>query len=583
MPRYASPDYDPMMDELPPELAAQYKAEQRKQRIAQVMSGQAMQPLQAPEVKGRFQGAISPLAGLAQLAQAYMSSKMVEGADKNIADIGRRSQEQYSAEAERIGNTPAEQVTQALLGSYSPRFRRIGEGSLKTDIDTRATQNLLKSFGQGSQPAPAVPQAPAVPMPDAPGNVREPAWNPAAAAQDPNNPRRGAGTVAPMDATRRVIIQQELANPDNQKDPAAWAALVKEAQAAGIVPGMQTVAAPAQNSGVQVTASPAPAAPATPLEEFTRRQKYSRQDAEGMMASGNKTVMMLGKSILDGYKQAEMETLIKQPGRVALATQAQGAAAERQQTGITAADARQQKALDAKTLDTAMTPEAIHNAAENYRITGNLPAMGMGGAAARVKILNRAAELATEAGDTGESAAIRQAANKANQQGLNQLTKQEQMVGAFEKNANMNADLALSMVDKAGINGVPVVSRWIQSGMKEVAGDPDVSKFHAYTETFINEYAKIMSGSMGNTAVSDAARKNAHSLLSTAMKPEQYRAVVEGLKQEMQNRMAGFAAQKAELTTSMGTSKPTGAAAAQAPAGKEETWVRDKSGKLVRQ
>jgi hypothetical protein len=98
MPRYASPDYDPMMDELPPELAAQYKAEQRKQKIAALMSGQAMTPLQAPEVKGRFQGAISPFAGLAQLAQAYMSNKMAENADKGIADIGqmwpvRRSRE----------------------------------------------------------------------------------------------------------------------------------------------------------------------------------------------------------------------------------------------------------------------------------------------------------------------------------------------------------------------------------------------------------------------------------------------------------------------------------------------------------
>lgn len=48
--------YDPAIDELPPELAAQYRAEQRKQRVADVLSGQALRPLQAPEVKGRFQG-----------------------------------------------------------------------------------------------------------------------------------------------------------------------------------------------------------------------------------------------------------------------------------------------------------------------------------------------------------------------------------------------------------------------------------------------------------------------------------------------------------------------------------------------
>jgi len=70
-------DYDPLMDELPPELAAEYRAEQRKRKMAEAMLGQSMQPLQAPEVKGRFQGAISPFQGLAQVAQAYMAHSML--------------------------------------------------------------------------------------------------------------------------------------------------------------------------------------------------------------------------------------------------------------------------------------------------------------------------------------------------------------------------------------------------------------------------------------------------------------------------------------------------------------------------
>jgi hypothetical protein len=154
MPRYASPDYDPMMDELPPELAAQYKAEQRKQKIAALMSGQAMTPLQAPEVKGRFQGAISPFAGLAQLAQAYMSNKMAENADKGIADIGQRKQDMYSADVKRVGEVmtgrpdqvlppdvagppqpgmPAgtpEQVAAAMMESKFPSIARHGFGQL---------------------------------------------------------------------------------------------------------------------------------------------------------------------------------------------------------------------------------------------------------------------------------------------------------------------------------------------------------------------------------------------------------------------------------------------------------------------
>ena len=175
--------YDPAIDELPPELAAQYRAEQRKQRVADVLSGQALRPLQAPEVKGRFQGAVSPVAGLAQLAQAYLSSKMANDADARFADIGKRGRDAYSAEVKRVGETimgrpdevlppdvagppqpgmPAgtpDQVAQALLSSYAPSLRRMGETAFKSNLDAQATMNLMKMFGQDNAPPPAVPAA----------------------------------------------------------------------------------------------------------------------------------------------------------------------------------------------------------------------------------------------------------------------------------------------------------------------------------------------------------------------------------------------------------------------------------------
>src|SRR5205085_1463961 len=98
---------------------------------------------------------------------------------------------------------------------------------------------------------------------------------------------------------------------------------------------------------------------------------------------------------------------------------------------------------------------------------------------------------------------------------------QEQMVGAFERNATRNADIALANSAKVDRTGVPVVNRWLLAGMKEIAGDKDVATFHQANETFINEYAKIMSGSMGNTAVTDSLRKEARDMLSTAQTPAQ--------------------------------------------------------------
>ncbi len=322
--------YDPAIDELPPELAAQYRAEQRKQRVADVLSGQALRPLQAPEVKGRFQGSVSPVAGLAQLAQAYLSSKMANDADASFADIGKRGRDAYSAEVKRVGETimgrpdevlppdvagppqpgmPAgtpDQVAQALLSSYAPSLRRMGETAFKSNLDAQATMNLMKMFGQDNAPPPAVPAAampaaptaptgaPAVPRPEAA------AWSPSAAMPNPSNPTRGAGTVAPNDADRRFILQQEWADPANRNNPG----LLREMQLAGLMPGQ---------------AAPPAAAPGTPLEAYTRQQRYSKREAQAMMVSGNKAVSEIGKRIFDGYERAEQETLVKQPGREAIA------------------------------------------------------------------------------------------------------------------------------------------------------------------------------------------------------------------------------------------------------------------------
>ncbi len=341
--------YDPAIDELPPELAAQYRAEQRKQRVADVLSGQALRPLQAPEVKGRFQGAVSPMAGLAQLAQAYLSSKMANDADARFADIGKRGRDAYSAEVKRVGETimgrpdevlppdvagppqsgmPAgtpDQVAQALLSSYAPSLRRMGETAFKSNLDAQATMNLMKMFGQDNAPPPAVPAAampaaptapagaPAVPRPEAA------AWPPSAAMpgvaaqeelrQNPGlTPSRGPWNTYPDASGQQRILQAEAQDPAAAAETAALA--LRHPSGRG---GRADPAVPAQANLDALPTTP------TPLEAYTRRQRYSKREAQAMMVSGNKPVADIGKRIFDGYEKAEQETLIKQPGRETLA------------------------------------------------------------------------------------------------------------------------------------------------------------------------------------------------------------------------------------------------------------------------
>lgn len=187
-----------------------------------------------------------------------------------------------------------------------------------------------------------------------------------------------------------------------------------------------------------------------------------------------------------------------------------------------------------------MTPEGLDYAAEQYYRTGKMPPLGNGSAALKAQIVSAAAQKAKDEGNSAVAAVLNAQANAANSSALTQISKQQAMVGAFEKNAAKNADIAVIKSAAVDRTGVPAFNRWVNAGRKEVAGDPAIAEFNAANETFVNEYAKVMSGSMGNTPVSDAAREHAHEMLSTAMTHEQYVAVINLLKQEMGNRMSGF-------------------------------------------
>ena len=197
------------------------------------------------------------------------------------------------------------------------------------------------------------------------------------------------------------------------------------------------------------------------------------------------------------------------------------------------------------------TEAAINNAAARYNIDGTLPPMGMGkgGATARSLILNRAAELAS--GVDGTDQRVAQLTTKASASTLLQLKKTKTMIKAFEEMANKNADIALEMSEKVDRTGVPVLNRWILAGNNKLKGDVDTATFNTAVNVFANEYAKIMSGSMGNTLVSDSARKEAHEILNTAQTPAQLRANIKLLQREMKNRLIGLDESEAELIQQM--------------------------------
>lgn len=201
----------------------------------------------------------------------------------------------------------------------------------------------------------------------------------------------------------------------------------------------------------------------------------------------------------------------------------------------------------------SLSDAAIDEAAERYRMFGVMPSFGMSkqSAALKVKIMQRAAQLDSGAGVSASDAAIKQSEGKANQQALGALQKQSAMVGNFEKTAMKNADLALSASEAMDRTGIPAFNKWLQAG-KTATGSVEAAKFDAANNSFVEEYAKVMSGaSGGGAAATDSARARAHEILNTSHTKEQYRANVDLLKKEMSNRTAALDEQREEIQSQM--------------------------------
>jgi len=194
--------------------------------------------------------------------------------------------------------------------------------------------------------------------------------------------------------------------------------------------------------------------------------------------------------------------------------------------------------------DAPLKDNTIDYVAQQYMLTGQLPAMGMGRAAAanRDRILNRAAEIEQETGATGADAVERHMTVRTATAALTTVSRQRAVIGPAEHTANLNADQVLALAPTGGgPSGAPILNRWIQAGRQSVLGDPDVSRFNLAVGTLADEYAKVVSGGTGAQAATDSARAEAYRRINGAMNLQQLRGVVAQMRVEMQNRMSSLA------------------------------------------
>lgn len=204
---------------------------------------------------------------------------------------------------------------------------------------------------------------------------------------------------------------------------------------------------------------------------------------------------------------------------------------------------------------------AIDMAADRFLTDGTLPT-GIS-KPNRDAIINRASVLAKEKGLSADR--ITQLEVTANKQALAQLSKTETMVGSFEKLFVKNADLALLLGKKVDNTGVPLLQKYINAGYRASGSSPDLKALDTAIEAVASEYAKIVSGSMGNTAVAQGEKKRIRELINSQLTPQDLIAVINTMKIETENRMKGFKEQRAELIKSMRSSTTAPATKPNAP------------------
>ena len=94
-------------------------------------------------------------------------------------------------------------------------------------------------------------------------------------------------------------------------------------------------------------------------------------------------------------------------------------------------------------------------------------------------------------------------------------------------------------------SGSPYLNRPLRWLAENVSGDPAVTKFKAAHAAVVNEYAKILSGSMGSAGVTEGARHEAEGMLPLSSTPRQIAAAADLLETDAGNRLSALRAQVA--------------------------------------
>lgn len=473
-----------------------------------------------------------------------MSALAFLGSVGHVLDYAQQAQEQQkklALEKMKLQQAAAEfQFTQQQLqlqgwadkASLASNLAKIQQDSQPQQQST--PYDVAQAPGQGgAQPAPAQgrPTLPGAQMIGAPGNGGLPGGTPSGMSlgplAGPLPPQSGAGAAPPQPGASSGFptppslqsLAQEIAKvaPPGIPPQAIMMAAQKQLPAARQNFEDQLKIYQAQQLAARESRS---------LDETTRHH-YAEE------AQGGQRIVIAGENA--GAKGWQF--LIGQDGKMYRANVATGKVepVDDAPAGLSklggGGQAGQAKA----------TPDAIYDAAREYRETNKMPALGLNSSGTRTQILNEAARQRRLEKVTVEADIAHAAGVTADSRSLNNLQKQADAAESFEATAKKNFELALSLAPKGvPTNLGPFINKWVQGGAIAL-GDKNIPPYIAALLTGADEYAKVMSGSTGAQGSTVDSRRVAAELFSGAYNVDQIRNVIEGVAyKDMNNRTQSY-------------------------------------------
>lgn len=327
----------------------------------------------------------------------------------------------------------------------------------------------------------------------------------------------------------------ELAGLPSIQDEEAKRAKIAKLLAAKVEGPVQQPEGPSQmvktGSGATYEEPVAPVAPSNPTQPFvSQREQYKKSTGLNPDFTLDENKTLHGITGDSGYVNQDTGRPTTADDPRAMRVDAKTAA-----TNARSFAQNDQKLAAGKAEE--LTPEALSFYGAQFRATGKMNNLGIGGAKTRIAIMNEATRQARVDGQSAEANILEQASRHSSQLELNRLQTIRGPVSAYADRLNKSLDLVESLSNQVDRTGVPIINGWINAGRRSVANDPNISAFDVALRTAANEFGRITSAIGGSSGgqLSDSARHEADQLINALQTPDQLAAAVATLRKDTAN------------------------------------------------